>query len=103
MLLQCLISIRIFLKAPDAKKEVEIREVGCSVSIIYMYARGQGVRTPLNIHKNIVFLSKTGPHSLEKKSAFNVGPSSAHQRNAIKAIIGPPAKRHFNGVLLVGR
>ena len=42
---------------------------------------------PLENHKNIGFLSKTGPDPLKNhkttKPAFNVGPSSAHQRNAI--------------------
>ena len=41
---------------------------------------GQGVRTPLKNHKNIEFLSNTGPDPLKIKPAFNVGPSSAHQR-----------------------
>ena len=38
-------------------------------------------------HKNIGFLSKTGPDPLKNhkatKPAFNVGQSSAHQRNTI--------------------
>ena len=42
---------------------------------------------PLKNHKNIGFLSNTGPDPLKNykaaKSAFNVGPSSARQRNAI--------------------
>ena len=42
---------------------------------------GQGVRTPLKNHKNIGFLSNTGPDPLENhkatKPAFNVGPSTA--------------------------
>ena len=41
---------------------------------------GQGVWTPL---KNIGFLSNTGPRPLATKPAFNVGPTSARQRNAI--------------------
>ena len=51
---------------------------------------GQGIRTPpsLKNHKNIGFLSKTGPDPLKNhkatKPAFNVGLSSARQRNAIK-------------------
>ena len=48
---------------------------------------GQGVRTPLKTHKNIGFLSKSGPDPLEKHKdtdpAFDVGPLSARQRNAI--------------------
>ena len=43
---------------------------------------------PLKIHKNIGFPSNTGPDPLKKhkqgyQGAFNVGPSSARQRNAI--------------------
>ena len=42
---------------------------------------------PLKNHKNIGFLSKTGPDPLKNhkatKPAFNVGPSSACQGNAI--------------------
>ena len=48
---------------------------------------GQRVWTPLNIHKNIGFLSNTGPDPLKNhkttKPEFNVGPSLARQRNAI--------------------
>ena len=50
---------------------------------------GQGVRTPspLKNHKNIGFLSNTGPDPLKihkaTKPAFNVGPLSARQQNAI--------------------
>ena len=51
--------------------------------------RGQGVRTPppLKNHKKLGFDNNTGPVFLKKhkatKPAFNVGPSSARQRNAI--------------------
>ena len=43
---------------------------------------------PTKNHKNIGFSSKTGPDPLNKikkatKPAFNVGPSSTRQRNAI--------------------
>ena len=42
---------------------------------------------PLKNHKNIGFLSNTGPDPLKNYEAtvpaFNVGPSSARQRNAI--------------------
>ena len=50
---------------------------------------GQGVRTPppLKNHKNTGFLCNTGPDPLKNhkatKPAFNVGLSSARQRNAI--------------------
>ena len=49
--------------------------------------RGQGVRTPLQNHKNMGFRCNTGPDPLENhkatQPAFNVGTSSARQRNAI--------------------
>ena len=56
--------------------------------------RGQGVRAPLKIHTNLGFLSNTGPDPRTDKAtkpAFN------------RAVIGTPAKRHLNSVLLVGR
>ena len=46
-----------------------------------------GPISPLENHKNIGFLSNTGPDPLKNhkatKPAFNVGLSSARQRNAI--------------------
>ena len=50
---------------------------------------------PLKNHKNIGFLSNTGPDPL-KKNSFQVSIQCW-------AIIGTPAKRHFNGVSLAGR
>ena len=48
---------------------------------------GQRVQTPLKNRKNIGFLCNTGPDPLKNKKAtkpaFNVGSSSAPQRNAI--------------------
>ena len=48
---------------------------------------GQGVRTHRKNHKNLGFLSNTGPDlpKIHKatKQALNVGPLSARQRNAI--------------------
>ena len=48
---------------------------------------GGGGMGPLKNHKNIGFLSNTGPDPLKihkaTKLAFNVGPTSAHQRNTI--------------------
>ena len=48
---------------------------------------GTGGPPPLKNHKNIGFLCNTGPDPLTNliatKSAFNVGPASARQRNAI--------------------
>ena len=50
---------------------------------------GAGVRTPPppKNHKNVGFLSNTGPDPFKNHKAtnpaFNVGPSSARQRNAI--------------------
>ena len=53
---------------------------------------------PLKNHKNIWFLSNTGPDPLKNhkatKLAFNVGPSSARQRNAILMM-----KAHFKWYL----
>ena len=47
----------------------------------------RGPDTPRENHKKIGFLSNTGPDPLKNqkatKPAFNVGPSSARQRNAI--------------------
>ena len=57
---------------------------------------GMGFGPPLKNHKNIGFLSNTGPDPLKNHKAtklvFNVW-----------AIIGPPANRHFNGVSHAGR
>ena len=48
---------------------------------------GQGVRSPLKNHKNIGFISNTGPEPLKNhkatKPAFNVGPLSTRHRNVI--------------------
>ena len=48
---------------------------------------GQGVWTPLENHKNIGFLGNTGPdpqiNHKATKPAFNFGPLSACQQNAI--------------------
>ena len=56
-----------------------------------MIYRGSGPPPPLNNHKNIGLLwlfSNTGPDSLKNHKAtmpaFNVGPSSAGQRNVIE-------------------
>ena len=63
---------------------------------------GQEVQTPLKNHKNIGFLSNTGPYPLNNhkatKPAFNVGPSLAHQRNTISMVFRWPAD---DGPLLV--
>ena len=50
---------------------------------------GHGVRIPLKNHKNIGFLSNTGPDPLKNHKAT---------KPALKcwAIIGPPAKRHLH-------
>ena len=48
---------------------------------------GRGPDPPLKNHKNIGFLSNSGPDPQKNfeatEPAFNVGPSSARQRNAI--------------------
>ena len=49
---------------------------------------GQGVRTSLKNHKNIGFLSNTGPDPLKKTQRYQA-------RFQYWAIIGPPAKRKF--------
>ena len=52
----------------------------CTVHAPYLEGE-KGVGTPLKNHKNIGFLSNTGPEPLNihkaTKPAFNVGPSSA--------------------------
>ena len=53
----------------------------------------KGVRTPLKNHKIVGLLSNSGPGPLKTKPAFNVGPSSARQRNAIEM----PA---FSGIMI---
>ena len=49
--------------------------------------RGRGSGIPLENHKTMGFLCNTGPDPLKThkatQPAFNVRPSSAHQRNAI--------------------
>ena len=66
-----------FLKSYPPRRHVRIQRGG-----------GQRVRTPMKNHKNIGFLSNTGPDPLKNHKAtnpaFNVGPSSARQRNAIQ-------------------
>ena len=56
----------------------------CGTSWVDPDGEGTGVWTPLKNHKNIGFLSNTGPDPLKNhkaaKPAFNVGPSSAPQR-----------------------
>ena len=46
---------------------------------------------PLNNHKNKRFLSNTGPEHLKTQATIQY-----------LATIGPPAKRHLNGVSLTG-
>ena len=57
---------------------------------------GQGVRTPLKNQKNIGFPSNIDPDSLNSQSY-------QARIQSMLAIIGTPAKRHFNSVPLVGR
>ena len=64
---------------------------------------GQEVQTPaLKIHNDIGFLSNAGPDPLKNhkatKPAFNVGPSSARQQNAIEMVF---CWRADDGPLLV--
>ena len=52
-----------------------------------VWGGGRASRPPDKITKNIGFISNTGPDTLKShkaaKQAFNVGPSSACQQNAI--------------------
>ena len=58
---------------------------------------GKGIRPhPLKNHKNIGFLSNTGPDPLKYNKATEPAFNGW-------AIIGTPAKRLLNGVLLAGR
>ena len=58
--------------------------------------------SPVKNHKNIGFLSNTGPDPLKNhkatKPAFNVVPSSAHQGNAIQMVF---PLRAFGDLLIV--
>ena len=69
---------------PDCRTSSSIVMPSCADS-----EGGQGVRTPPpgKLQKNIAFLSNTGPDPLYNHKAtnpaFNVGPLSARQRNAI--------------------
>ena len=56
---------------------------------------GTGGPDPLDNYKNIGFLSNTGPDPLKSQS-YQVSIQCW-------AIIGPPAKRHLNGVSLAGQ
>ena len=67
-----------------------LRETGFRHTILFMCgSRGVVVRESgaLKNHESIEFLTSTGPDPLENhkatKPSFNVGPSSARQRNAI--------------------
>ena len=70
-----------------------MQSISFTLNDIFCHARiqgggGQGVRTPQKNHKHTGFLRNTGQDSLKNhiatKPAFNVGPSSACQRNTIK-------------------
>ena len=55
-------------------------------------AEPEGGQDPSENHKNIGFLSNTCPDSLKNFASIQCW-----------ATIGPPAKHHFNGVLLAGQ
>ena len=75
----------------DAHDKMGFQYISISVYIVRSHARiqrgGQGVRTPLKNHKKYRISKQywTGSPGILKttKPAFNVGPSSARQRNAI--------------------
>ena len=72
-------------------KRIEFPSIPNEIYLYKVHARIQrgdsGSRPPLINHKIIGFLSNTCPDPLNNhkatKSAFNVGPSSARQRNVI--------------------
>ena len=76
---------------------MRILRVSIYIGLTYVRIQrgGQGVPTPLKNHKLIGFPSNTGPDPLKNhkatKPAFN------------GASIGPPAKRHLNGVSLASQ
>ena len=77
-----------FIPGKSASWEENTQLVNSDLSCTEPEKGGQGVRTPLKNHKNIGFLSNTGPDPLKNhkatKPVFNVGPPSAHQRNTIE-------------------
>ena len=70
-------------------QQMYILSIFCMIIMCRSRGRTGGPDTPLKNHKNIGFLSNTGLSPPEKsqsygtKSAFNVGPSSARQWNAV--------------------
>ena len=86
----------------SVKSHILIRRCNLKPCIVYVHVRVQrggvpGVRTPLlKNNKNKGFLSNSGPDPLKNyeatKPAFNVGPSSARQRNAIYMAFRWPAQ-----------
>ena len=68
--------------------------------------RGGGSRTPLKNHKNIGFISISGPDPLKNhkatKPAFNCRPLSACQQNAISmAFAGGPMMTPFSAIWIL--
>ena len=66
-----------------------------SIHVRFQRGGGRGSVTPpsLKNHKNIGFPSNTDPLKITKLPS----------QHSMWATIGPPAKRHFNGVFLAGR
>ena len=85
----------------DAHDKMGFQCISISVDIVRSHARIQrGDSSHLKNHKNIEFLSNTGPDPLKfsktTKPAFNVGSSSARQRNAIeRRFAGGPMMARF--------
>ena len=79
-------------RLPEKKKSIP--QLGYETYSCADPERGQGVWAPLKIHKVIRFLSNTGLDRQKKSFQASI---------YCLAIVGPPAKRHFNGVLLADR
>ena len=85
-------STRKYLSSCNQRRPCLVKDM-CADSPVYMHVRiqrgdrGSGPPTPLKNHKNIGFHINTCPDPLKKhkatKPAFNVGPTSARQRNTI--------------------
>ena len=58
---------------------------------------GQGVRIPLENHESLGFLSNTSQDPIETHK------TAKRASIQCQASIGPPVKRHLNGILLAGR
>ena len=79
------------LEKPDKQQYTTI--VKLSMKLTYISGADRGSGHHLKNHKNIGFLSNTGPDPLKNHKAASI---------QCWAIIGLPAKRLLNGILLAG-